>query len=798
VTKGERALEGRDFKVAIRDFTGALSFQESPAYRFRALLGRSRAFEEVLDYQLAMEDLNELINLYPESYAARFRRGVLLFRLKDFTGAIGDFTIANRLNGGRVVCLRNRGMAFEAIRDLDQAEGDYTKAISVIETNGVELDKYGSHGRLPPDRRKEIYEVKLEDEESDAQEEESGVLFNRATVRLEKKNGEGALADLEKFEAILEERRKRLSNTLNTPQQAFEQLYSIRARVFFMMGLGWEMQKEHDKQCYCLTRCVEFYEFILRPDESVHYRLSVVSLASTGRSAREEKEEVDEDLGRILPRKDAGSNGSLDADEHTNGGILCSFEGVDPHDLKSINTVEEKARYILALRNHASACIRAGLFKHGKKDFLCLIKFEEEKRDSVAELRRGQSSAIVRSRTRPQMVKKTTRMNLLQNRKRRTEEKMIEIEMASLLFGLGVCDHQLGFYSDAMQSLDACISKNRSLWAAYFRRALVSIEANLPIKKAVQDFATYCGCHLRSSSSRVPLTDKSSLQATVLLVEWTSEDPGPSGESRIDDRNFEPCLHSGVALAEIGEYSYSLLFLNKSFDRCDEECDDVLVFRAMVLMKLERYDAAYRDIEDAISRTNQREYSTNLDFIHSMVMQTPKEKWTHEHVMVWLSHLQVHLNRLGEQDGLKFVETIDVLRRHRSMNGSTLAEMNVESFVKLGIPISWTNHILFFRRELIQTWETSSRTRPGLSSQMSFRTLRRQGGLRVPVIEKPMPFDAGLLSERPLLMRGDSRFRLASKRESRYVEWVMGKDVKSMMEQDDSHWNMVAPSAKRT
>eukprot|EP01028_Stygiella_incarcerata_P003896 TRINITY_DN1813_c0_g1_i4.p1 TRINITY_DN1813_c0_g1~~TRINITY_DN1813_c0_g1_i4.p1 ORF type:complete len:776 (-),score=165.24 TRINITY_DN1813_c0_g1_i4:1179-3227(-) len=681
-----------------------------------------------------MEDLNELITSYPESYAARFRRGVLRFRLKDFTGAIGDFTIANRLNGGRVVCLRNRGMAFEAIKDLDQAEDDYTKAISIIETSGVALDKRESLGRLPPD----------------------------------------------------------------TPQQAFEQLYSIRARVFFMLGLGWEMQREHDKQCHCLARCVEYYEFILRPDDNAHHRLSTVSMTSTEKPPREEKEEAEDEVGRVLSKKDTGSNGSMDdIEEQALGGILCSFEGVDPHNLKSINLTEEKARFILALRNHASACIRAGLFKHGKKDFLRLIRYEEEKRYAVAQLRREQSSALVRSGTRPQLVKKTTRMNLLQNRKRRAEEKMIELEMASLLFGLAVCDHQLGFYSDAMQSLDACIAKNKSLWTAYFRRALVSIEANLPIKKAVQDFATYCGCHLRSSGSRVALTDESSLQATVSLVDWTSKDPGPSGELRMDNQSSEPCLHSGVALAEIGEYSYSLLFLNKSSERCDKECDDVLVFRAMVLMKLERYDAAYRDIEEAISSSHKSEYSTNLDFIHSMVMQTAKEKWTHEHVMVWLSHLQGHLNRLGELDGLKFTEVIDVFRRHRSINGSGLAEMNVESFVKLGIPISWTNHILFFRRELIQTWDAVSRARPGLSSQMSFRTLRRQGGLRVPAIEKPTPFDGGLFSERPHLMRGDSRFHLSSKRESKFVEWVMGKDVKSMMEQDDSHWNMVAPTAKK-
>jgi len=79
----------------------------------------------------AIERLNRVIRLKPDTYQAFFFRGIAKFGLGDYTGAIDDFSEVIRHNPFLPDAYHYRGVAKNALNDFNSALNDYDKAASM-------------------------------------------------------------------------------------------------------------------------------------------------------------------------------------------------------------------------------------------------------------------------------------------------------------------------------------------------------------------------------------------------------------------------------------------------------------------------------------------------------------------------------------------------------------------------------------------------------------------------------------------------------------------------------------------
>ena len=70
-----------------------------------------------------------------------FNRGNAKYNLKDYKGAIADFTKAIELNPDDATAYNNRGYSKAGLDDLDGACADFRKAISLGSTQNIEAVK---------------------------------------------------------------------------------------------------------------------------------------------------------------------------------------------------------------------------------------------------------------------------------------------------------------------------------------------------------------------------------------------------------------------------------------------------------------------------------------------------------------------------------------------------------------------------------------------------------------------------------------------------------------------------------
>ena len=96
------------------------------AYNFRA-----RAYFEVQDFDHAIADFSQRLELSPKEPQAHYNRGVAHLRKGNFDGAIADFSHAIQLDrryGKAYLC---RGDAYRAKGAFDDAIADYNEAIQL-------------------------------------------------------------------------------------------------------------------------------------------------------------------------------------------------------------------------------------------------------------------------------------------------------------------------------------------------------------------------------------------------------------------------------------------------------------------------------------------------------------------------------------------------------------------------------------------------------------------------------------------------------------------------------------------
>lgn len=95
-----------------------------PGYA-QAYLGRATVYERLRDYQRALNDYNDALQINPNSITARNNRGILLTIMGDYATAGADFERALSIDANYLPALNNRSVIYALT-------GDYDTAINLI------------------------------------------------------------------------------------------------------------------------------------------------------------------------------------------------------------------------------------------------------------------------------------------------------------------------------------------------------------------------------------------------------------------------------------------------------------------------------------------------------------------------------------------------------------------------------------------------------------------------------------------------------------------------------------------
>lgn len=126
ISLGGAKAKKQDYEGAIADYNQALQISpEDPDHYFR----RGVAFRQKEDYQEALRDFNQVIHLSPKNTSAYLNRGLVRISLKDYQGAKADgdkaISLDPTLSDGYFI----RGDAKYHLKDYEGANADYDQVI---------------------------------------------------------------------------------------------------------------------------------------------------------------------------------------------------------------------------------------------------------------------------------------------------------------------------------------------------------------------------------------------------------------------------------------------------------------------------------------------------------------------------------------------------------------------------------------------------------------------------------------------------------------------------------------------
>lgn len=130
-----------DIEGAINDYSNIIRIDPTSA---QAFLNRSNLYMGLERWADSISDLNEILKMSPEP-SAYFNRGVAKDNLKDYAGAIADFTKVLNTDNNDIDALYNRGVSKGKIKDFRGAIDDFNK---LIELNPEESGAYLERGLI--------------------------------------------------------------------------------------------------------------------------------------------------------------------------------------------------------------------------------------------------------------------------------------------------------------------------------------------------------------------------------------------------------------------------------------------------------------------------------------------------------------------------------------------------------------------------------------------------------------------------------------------------------------------------
>jgi tetratricopeptide (TPR) repeat protein len=117
------------FRKAVEDYNSIIAAQPDNATLYDALMGRSLAFEGLLDFAHAIEDIDACIKLKPKDPLAYNTRGIYSAERGDTPQAIEDFSRLLQLVPEHVPGLTNRGRAWRVRGDFARSMADLEQAL---------------------------------------------------------------------------------------------------------------------------------------------------------------------------------------------------------------------------------------------------------------------------------------------------------------------------------------------------------------------------------------------------------------------------------------------------------------------------------------------------------------------------------------------------------------------------------------------------------------------------------------------------------------------------------------------
>jgi tetratricopeptide (TPR) repeat protein len=141
VNRGFAYLSKGDYDRALADFNQAIQLQPNSSF---AYLNRAALYFVKQDYNLALTDLNQVIQLQPNFDLAYVKRGSVYFFQGDYDSALADLDHAIQLQPNSASSYSIRGEIHVKRDDLDRAIADFSQAIK-LQPNL--LDAYRMRGR---------------------------------------------------------------------------------------------------------------------------------------------------------------------------------------------------------------------------------------------------------------------------------------------------------------------------------------------------------------------------------------------------------------------------------------------------------------------------------------------------------------------------------------------------------------------------------------------------------------------------------------------------------------------------
>jgi tetratricopeptide (TPR) repeat protein len=129
--RGSAYYDKGEYDIAIADFSDAIRLGPPSSTVFH---NRGNAYRSKRDYPRALADYSEAIRLYPESAFTFQNRGAVKQAMGDVDGAMEDINTAIRLNPQLPSPLINRSMLWRAKEEYDRAIADTTEALRLAQS----------------------------------------------------------------------------------------------------------------------------------------------------------------------------------------------------------------------------------------------------------------------------------------------------------------------------------------------------------------------------------------------------------------------------------------------------------------------------------------------------------------------------------------------------------------------------------------------------------------------------------------------------------------------------------------
>ncbi|MEH2267934.1 MAG: tetratricopeptide repeat protein [Nostoc sp.] len=125
---GVNKYDAGNYEGAIEDFNQVIELDPQNAVAYNR---RGDAYYRLGDYEQAQADASQAILLNPQDANAYFDRGFAISELGKYKEAIADYTQAIKLNSENAYAYYGRGLARGQLKDNKGAIGDFSKAIAL-------------------------------------------------------------------------------------------------------------------------------------------------------------------------------------------------------------------------------------------------------------------------------------------------------------------------------------------------------------------------------------------------------------------------------------------------------------------------------------------------------------------------------------------------------------------------------------------------------------------------------------------------------------------------------------------